>query len=366
MIIVCSRYGRAMGGRVGAVPTRLTPRRIAAGLFWRGRALRNRVVPSPPPGTSFREGVLARFGVSAEAESPNPTVGMWLEFALSSLERGRQAVWRMGGTGAFFRRRVLDVGCAYGGFLVAAREAGARHVVGVDVDAGLIELARRQLADHRVAGELLVADVMDPALVDRIGRFDLVMCNDVIEHVVDPEACAGRLAALVAPGGRLYLEIPNGWAVDFMLSDGHYGLFGITLLGRAGAEEWWRRSYAEEVYGVEHYAPLAFYLEAFSRHGVSLRLIHAPLDPEGVVERLEPRFDRLADEIERRRADHPGDPLFSEVERHALHEIARFRHLAERYRASSVAAERRIIAITLALTYELTFFTLEGTASAHQ
>lgn len=344
----------------------LTPRRVAAGLAWRGKRLRHRLLPPPAPGASFREGVLARFGVGSASEVSDPTVGMWLEFALSSLERGRQAVWRMGGTGAFFRRRVLDVGCAYGGFLVAAREAGAREVVGVDIDAGLIELARRQLADHRVEGELVVADVMDPTLVDRIGRFDLVMCNDVIEHVVDPELCAARLASLVAPGGRLYLEIPNGWAVDFMLSDGHYGLFGITLLGREGAERWWRRSYAEEVYGVEHYAPLAYYLEVFSRRGISLRLIHQPFDPEGVVERLKPRFGRLAEEVERRRADHSGDPLFAEVERHALHEIARFHHLAERHRASSVPAERRIIATTLALTYELTFFTLEGTAPARR
>ena len=76
------------------------------------------------PGSSFQAAALRRYGV-ASPQVDDPTVQMWLDFTLSSVERGRAAVAAMGGTAAFSGRRVLDVGCAYGGFLVAAAEAGA-------------------------------------------------------------------------------------------------------------------------------------------------------------------------------------------------------------------------------------------------
>ena len=52
--------------------------------------------------------------------------------------------------------------------------------------------------DYRVGG----AEALE-------GRFDLVTSLEVVEHVADPAAFVGALAAAVAEGGLLILSTPN-------------------------------------------------------------------------------------------------------------------------------------------------------------
>ena len=41
-----------------------------------------------------------------------------------------------------------------------------------------------------------------------VGEFDVVVCLDVLEHVPDPPAIVGQLAAALRPGGRLIIHAP--------------------------------------------------------------------------------------------------------------------------------------------------------------
>lgn len=41
-------------------------------------------------------------------------------------------------------------------------------------------------------------------------RFDVVICMEVLEHLIDPEEALSRLLAMVAPGGALVLTVPDG------------------------------------------------------------------------------------------------------------------------------------------------------------
>ena len=259
----------------------------------------------------------------------------------------------------FAGRKILDVGCAYGGFLVAAKEAGARRVVGVDIDRKLLDLAQLQLDDHHMSGELAIEDITSEGVSDRWGTFDIVLCNDVIEHVTDPLRCAENLASVMKKGGKVFLEIPNGSSVDFMRKDGHYGLFGLTLLGRSEAERWWRLNYHDD-YGVEHYAPLSYYLGIFSVAGVSLRLLTTVENHDKRMSEISETFDRLEEELASlERAEAPE--LVEAIRRRGGEEITRFRQLRTRLEGSAIAAERAILADEIFSTYGMTFWTLEGT-----
>jgi ubiquinone/menaquinone biosynthesis C-methylase UbiE len=101
-------------------------------------------------------------------------------------------------------RRVLDAGCgvAYGAAMLAA--AGAVEVIGVDRESDVLDSARPQMPNNV---RLETADIS--ALPYEDGRFDLVVCFEVIEHVDDPGRALDELRRVLAPDGLLALSSPN-------------------------------------------------------------------------------------------------------------------------------------------------------------
>ncbi len=94
--------------------------------------------------------------------------------------------------------RLLDVGCATGFFLSAARERGW-DTVGVDLSHYASQYARDRFGLAVVTGTLF--DLAEPA-----GSFDVVTLWDTIEHVPDPAVVIARAAWLLKPGGLLALS----------------------------------------------------------------------------------------------------------------------------------------------------------------
>lgn len=99
--------------------------------------------------------------------------------------------------------RVLDVGCGWGSFAVhAARHHGVR-VTGITLSAPQAELARRRAHEAGVGDrvEILVADYRDLGSE----RYDAIASIGMVEHVGARQIddYARRLAAILAPGGRL-------------------------------------------------------------------------------------------------------------------------------------------------------------------
>jgi 2-polyprenyl-6-hydroxyphenyl methylase/3-demethylubiquinone-9 3-methyltransferase len=105
-------------------------------------------------------------------------------------------------------RTALDVGCGAGLLAEPLARLGAQ-VTAIDAAAELIEVAR-----GHAAGQGLAIDYRAAAVEEIDGRFDLVTCLEVIEHVADPQAFVAALARRLAPGGLLILSTPNatGWS----------------------------------------------------------------------------------------------------------------------------------------------------------
>jgi len=76
-------------------------------------------------------------------------------------------------------KRVLDLCCNAGGFAVHAMAAGALSATGVDLDAGILEIARTNAAANNVTANFEQADIFDwvRAAVARGEQFDAVILD---------------------------------------------------------------------------------------------------------------------------------------------------------------------------------------------
>ena len=343
----------------------LNPKRIAHGIRWRwARFQQARHRPRPqvlePTGDRFRASVLDHYGVRSIDEL-DPTRRMWADFTLSSPQRGADAVAMMGGPAAFRGKRVLDVGCAQGGFVVAAVKAGASEVVGIDNNPVVFETAPLLLSDYGVEADLRRADLTKRSLPEELGKFDLILCNDVLEHVPDVGAAIANLEQLMAVGARLFLEIPNGNAIQYVRSDGHYKIPGITLLDFEDARSWHRGFYPEAgPYDTYFYGTLDFYLAAFSRNGIALRLLHVTTGDD--VDTLRAELDLLTHEFAGFREKHSdkAPELVDKIVNRAADYQARLRAQLERLETLENSAERTILATSLRCTYEIGNWVLLG------
>ncbi|MBM4341609.1 MAG: methyltransferase domain-containing protein, partial [Deltaproteobacteria bacterium] len=204
--------------------------------------------------------------------SPNhPMYHTYLEFASSTVERGDAMVEIVSNHAKIRGKRCLDVGCAYGGFPIAFAQAGTKEVVGVDINCDYIDLAHELLKDHKcvVQPKFFVHDILKDNVEKDLGKFDIITCNDVIEHVSSPELLVKNLSSLIKPEGVLYLEIPNAYHYGMVARDGHYGLFGITLLDPANALLYYGhhfKSLKSLPYAVGEYLDLNGYIELFGSH----------------------------------------------------------------------------------------------------
>jgi SAM-dependent methyltransferase len=99
--------------------------------------------------------------------------------------------------------RLLDVGSGLCVFPYRMRQRGWQCLA-LDMDPRQVEHAR-----HNAGVEALCA-CLEPGL--ELGRFQLITFNKVLEHVVDPVALLACAHHFLAPGGLIYLELPDGEA----------------------------------------------------------------------------------------------------------------------------------------------------------
>ncbi|HNT86349.1 MAG TPA: glycosyltransferase [Candidatus Hydrogenedentes bacterium] len=126
-------------------------------------------------------------------------------------------------------RRVLDVGCGAGAFgWLLKRQRRNITVSGLEVVEHAAEKARRVL-DGVIVGSI---ETMDLPFED--GRFDCIVCADVLEHLVDPAAALRKLARVLAPDGVIVISIPNVryYAVIESLSLGRWQYMDRGILDR--------------------------------------------------------------------------------------------------------------------------------------
>ncbi len=147
--------------------------------------------------------------------------------------------------------RVLEVGCGAGGILSHFKSLGAT-VKGCDLGPEYLEYGR----EHHVL-DLQKGPING---VDHDAPYDLIIYSHVFEHVLDPLAELEEVKKLLAPQGRLFLEVPgihnirNNYRCDFLrlLQNAHVFHFTLSslnhLLRRGGFQLVAGTEYVQAIY----------------------------------------------------------------------------------------------------------------------
>ena len=105
-------------------------------------------------------------------------------------------------------RRVLEIGCGAGRF---------RTNFPADVEYWGVEPVAEAAREAVGLTRVLVGTLDEVAASLPDGYFDLVVCNDVLEHMADPQKALATIRAKMAADGRLVGSLPNVRSVWVLL-----------------------------------------------------------------------------------------------------------------------------------------------------
>ncbi|HEX2651383.1 MAG TPA: bifunctional 2-polyprenyl-6-hydroxyphenol methylase/3-demethylubiquinol 3-O-methyltransferase UbiG [Burkholderiales bacterium] len=102
---------------------------------------------------------------------------------------------------------VLDVGCG-GGILAEAMARSGARVTGIDLSDKPLKVAALHLHESGLAVSYEKISPEEKAKTHP-GRFDVVTCMEMLEHVPDPALTVAACARLAKPGGRVFFSTIN-------------------------------------------------------------------------------------------------------------------------------------------------------------
>ncbi len=100
-------------------------------------------------------------------------------------------------------KRTLELGCSSGLFSAALHDLRGCECWGVELDSHAAAAARERM------DKVIEGDVTDAVQTLPDAHFDCIICNDILEHLVDPYTLLRNLKSKLAPGGVVVASIPN-------------------------------------------------------------------------------------------------------------------------------------------------------------
>jgi SAM-dependent methyltransferase len=188
---------------------------------------------------------------------------------------------------------VLDVGCAYAGFVILSAKLGA-SAWGVEVDPRFYRYGELNARGEPGDINLIHADILSHGVLEQLPRdFDLVLLNDVFEHIYDTSRLLAQLHQLLNDKGLIVFTIPNAEALEHLAREGHQLRPGLSLL----PPNLWHHAVGDFT---AYYRPWSYYLSLFRAFGFGeIRLWNATpeLSFDEMTRRLPGGLDQAEAEI---------------------------------------------------------------------
>lgn len=126
-----------------------------------------------------------------------------IEEKKSIVDTTRRVKWLNSISPANNKIKVLDIGCGYG-FFVNALSIMGYTATGIDISIDRLTFAQSHLKGSYINGTI------DRSFISKNKNFyDFVTLFHVLEHVHDPVNFLKLIYRLLAPGGKLLIEVPN-------------------------------------------------------------------------------------------------------------------------------------------------------------
>ncbi len=125
--------------------------------------------------------------------------------------------------------RILDIGCGEGRHTIKACQQTDSICVGADFGFTPLKTTCEKLEFHRQIDDLNCKSV-DLSCMDitrlpfKDNSFDLVICSEVLEHIMDDRSAMAELVRIVKPRKTLAISVPRYWPekICWLLSDEYF------------------------------------------------------------------------------------------------------------------------------------------------
>ena len=106
-------------------------------------------------------------------------------------------------------RSVCDIGCGNGVFTGDIKQRVDCRLIGVDSNKYALEQADKLDIDELIQ----VDDFTKNRLPIEDSSVDLVICKDVLEHLIDPLFLTNEIFRILKPGGHFLVHVPNHFPI---------------------------------------------------------------------------------------------------------------------------------------------------------
>ncbi len=191
----------------------------------------------------------------------------------------------------FKEKQVLDLGCGYGWHCKYAVEQGAERVVGIDLSAKMLEVARTKNCDDKITYQQM--SIEEFSFPDE--SFDVVVSSLAFHYVQDFKALVHKVKKVLKPEGIFIFSVEHpvftaygsqDWIYDEQREIAHFPVDNYYIEGKREAV-----FLGESV--VKYHKTLTTYLNTLLVDGFKLLNVVEPAPSEEAVRTIEGMKDEL-------------------------------------------------------------------------